>query len=146
MASSPELEPFPEPVTHVGPLTPQKTMPGGEGEKARDAIVAYVGGGGVSERQLIRTLWKASKTLGCQVYIAAGKKNIVEDGLHVAPRLDFSKMLPRAAVFLNHGGQNSIMDGLLAGAPQLMIPCKVFERIYNADSVARLGAGEENGT
>ena len=35
------------------------------------------------------------------------------------------------------------MDGLLAGAPQIMIPCKVFEPTYNAESAARIGAREK---
>jgi UDP:flavonoid glycosyltransferase YjiC (YdhE family) len=42
---------------------------------------------------------------------------------------------------LNHGGQNSIMDGLVYGVPQIMVPGLVFERQYNAQSVAALGAG-----
>ena len=143
VASSPELEPFPETVVHVGPITPQKAKPEAGANRNRDAVVAYVGGGGVPEKQLIHTLRQVARELEYRVFIAAGKKTFQEGDLHVAPRLDFSNLLPRAAVFLNHGGQNSIMDGLLAGTPQIMIPCQVFERIYNADSVARLGAGEK---
>jgi UDP:flavonoid glycosyltransferase YjiC (YdhE family) len=33
------------------------------------------------------------------------------------------------------------MSGLLSGVPQLIYPGKVFERRFNADSVAKAGAG-----
>ena len=54
---------------------------------------------------------------------------------------DFDKMLDEAVLFINHGGQNSIVDGLIHGVPQIMIPGKVFERRYNAQSVADNEAG-----
>ena len=66
----------------------------------------------------------------------------MNDGnIHIAKRWDFDELLDEAVLFINHGGQNSIVDGLLHGVPQMMIPGKVFERKYNADSVAENGAG-----
>jgi UDP:flavonoid glycosyltransferase YjiC (YdhE family) len=56
-------------------------------------------------------------------------------------RFDFSVLMPDAAVFINHGGQNSIMTGLLNGVPQIVCPGKVFERKYNAASLVNLKAG-----
>ena len=50
-------------------------------------------------------------------------------------------MLDEAVLFINHGGQNSVIDGLLHGVPQIMVPGKVFERKYNAGSVAKNRAG-----
>ena len=61
--------------------------------------------------------------------------------IHIAPRWDFSELLDDAAIYINHGGQNSIVDGLLHGVPQIMVPGKVFERKYNAESVANTDAG-----
>ena len=51
--------------------------------------------------------------------------------------------MDEAVLFINHGGQNSIVDGLIHGVPQIMIPGKVFERRYNARSVVDNGAGVE---
>ena len=45
-------------------------------------------------------------------------------------------MLEESVLFINHGGQNSIVDGLLHGVPQIVVPGKVFERRYNAASIA----------
>ena len=50
-------------------------------------------------------------------------------------------MLDEAVLFINHGGQNSVIDGLLHGVPQIMVPGKVFERKYSARSVAENRAG-----
>jgi UDP:flavonoid glycosyltransferase YjiC (YdhE family) len=50
-------------------------------------------------------------------------------------------MLHEAVCFINHGGQNSICDGLLYGVPQIVVPGKVFERRYNAKSLTDNNAG-----
>lgn len=148
VASSPALEPFPDEVIHVGPLTPHPLHPPTKDEPAsarpKDAVVVYLGNGALPVKQLTAALSAATENRSSQVYIAAGSKEKQVDGnIHLAPRFDFSELLPRAEVFVNHGGQNSIMDGLLAGVPQIMIPGNVFERDYNADSVERLGAGKK---
>lgn len=138
VASSPELEPFEADVIHVGPLTPlPQDMPT---DQPRNLVAAYMGNGGLTPQRLAPLLREAAAGTGREIYIAGGAP-LEQDGLHMAPRFDFSQLLPQAAVFLNHGGQNSVMDGLLAGAPQLVLPGKVFERDYNARSVERIGAG-----
>ena len=79
---------------------------------------------------------------GYEVYIAS---SYLPEGttlnVHVAPRWDFDTLLDEAVLFINHGGQNSIMDGLIHGVPQIMVPGKVFERQYNAKSVMENKAG-----
>ena len=50
-------------------------------------------------------------------------------------------MLNECVLYINHGGQNSICDGLLYGVPQIVIPGKVFERKYNAKSITDNNAG-----
>ena len=78
-----------------------------------------------------------------QIYIASKYLKPQDNGnLHVNDKWDFGKMLDSAVLFINHGGQNSIVDGLLHGVPQLMVPGKVFERIFNAGSVEKAGAGK----
>lgn len=46
-------------------------------------------------------------------------------------------------MYINHGGQNSVIDGLIYGVPQLICAGKVFERKYNAQSIVKIGAGLE---
>lgn len=43
-------------------------------------------------------------------------------------------------MFINHVGQNSVVQGLQYGVPQLIVPGKVFERKCNAKSVSDKGA------
>ena len=64
-----------------------------------------------------------------------------EGNIHIAPFFDFGKLLPESRLYINHGGQNSIVDGLVNKVPMLICPGKVFERKYNASSVTKLGAG-----
>ena len=44
-------------------------------------------------------------------------------------------------VFINHGGQNSIVDGLIHGVPQIVVPGKVFERRFNSKCLVDNQAG-----
>ena len=77
-----------------------------------------------------------------EVFLAGAVTSEVHEGsLHRAPRFDFSTLLPRARVFVNHGGQNSVMDALAYGVPQVIYPGKVFERRFNAESIQKAGAG-----
>jgi len=77
-----------------------------------------------------------------EVYIASKYLKPNDSGnIHIAPRWDFDTMLHEAVCFINHGGQNSICDGLLYGVPQIVVPGKVFERRYNAKSLTDNNAG-----
>jgi UDP:flavonoid glycosyltransferase YjiC (YdhE family) len=50
-------------------------------------------------------------------------------------------MAARADLMVHHGGHSSVMTGLAAGTPMMMIPTST-ERESNARRVADLGAGE----
>lgn len=134
-----ELEPFPtdSPVVFTGPFI---KLPARVPEAPRDAIVAYFGNGTITPRRGFTVLAEALQGSGFDLYVA-GLPESHAVHLHTAPRLDFAKLLPRAAVFVNHGGQNSVMDGIAYGAPQLICPGKVFERHFNADATVRNGLG-----
>jgi UDP:flavonoid glycosyltransferase YjiC (YdhE family) len=41
-----------------------------------------------------------------------------EGNIHISKRWDFDELLNEAALFINHGGQNSIVQGLQYGVPQ----------------------------
>ncbi len=140
--SSPALEPMAYPNTvFTGPFTAATaTHPAWEG--SRKNVVVYMGTGTVTARRLAGLLTKAFTGTEFEVYLATRQLPQADRGnLHIRDRLDFSALLPDAAVYLNHGGQNSIMDGLAYGVPQIVVPGKVFERQYNAASIAELEAG-----
>lgn len=148
--SIPELEPFPEgEAIFCGTLKGKPSSAAelsGAGEyetDARRAILVYMGNGTISAGKMRNEITKAFLGSDCDVYIASQYLAAEENAnIHIAPRWDFGALLPKAGLFINHGGQNSIADGLIYGVPQIMVPGKVFERIYNAESVERNGAGK----
>lgn len=137
-----ELEPFESTVTYCGFLQDVPRT----AESKRDSIVFYLGTGTVPKTQLIATVFDLARNSMQEIYVAgidergvSGKT--IPSNLHLAHRFDFAELLPHASAFINHGGQNSIMDGLSHGAPQIVYPGKVFERIYNAHAIQSAGAG-----
>ena len=111
-------------------------------DKKRDKILVYMGNGTVSAAKTLSVMKDAFEGSKYEVYFATSYLPEETIGnIHIAPRWDFSKLLDEALVYINHGGQNSIVDGLLHGVPQIMVPGKVFERKYNAKSVADKDAG-----
>ena len=136
------LEPFPEsdPVTYTGPFGALSRDAERTPSQERSAVVAYLGNGTVAPRRAVRALGAALKDSHLTAYVA-GLPEGVHDNVRTAPSFDFSELLPRAAAFLNHGGQNSVMDGIVHRVPQIVCPGKVFERRFNAQSVARAGIG-----
>ena len=137
--SCPELEPFPaeSPVIFTGPFI---DLPASTRDTSRDAVVAYFGNGAVTPRRGFAVLAEAVRGSGLDLYVA-GLPESHAAHLRTAPRFDFSELLPRTAIFVNHGGQNSMMDGIAYGSPQLICPGKVFERRFNAKAAERCGIG-----
>lgn len=108
----------------------------------RNKIVAYMGTGTISAKRLLQELRQAFYKSEYEVYIVGkGLEEKIDINIHTAEHFDFSKLLPEAAVMIHHGGQNSIMDALRFSVPQIICPGKVFERKYNAQSIAKQGAG-----
>jgi MGT family glycosyltransferase len=58
----------------------------------------------------------------------------------VRPFVPQLAVLQRAALFITHGGINSVHEGLHYGVPLLVIP-QQFEQLLNARSVTAQGAG-----
>lgn len=140
--SIPELEPFPDgEVVFCGALKNRPSDAAACGE--RSAILVYMGNGTISAGKMRKEIIDAFSGTGSDVYIASKYLPAEEMGnIHIKERWDFGELLPKAGLFINHGGQNSMVDGLIYGVPQIMVPGKVFERIYNAQSVERNGAGK----
>lgn len=165
--SIPELEPFEKKVTFIGTLkaapgkkrlkeagttssekkeeagTLQCEKPQFAMQNSRNKILVYMGNGTVPAKKMLREVKEAFKDSSYQIYIASKYLEPEENGnFHVAQKWDFAKLLEDALLFINHGGQNSMVDGLLYGVPQIMAPGKVFERKYNAQSMESAGAGK----
>ena len=138
--SIPELEPFSNPeVVFCGTLKKASQEGGGS---ARNKILVYMGNGTISASKTLDVMKAAYSGSDYQVYIASSYlKEQTLGNIHVAPRWDFNELLDESVLFINHGGQNSVVDGLLHGVPQILVPGKVFERIYNAKSVTNNKAG-----
>lgn len=111
-------------------------------DKKRDKILVYMGNGTVSPKKMLNILKKSFSKSEYEVYFASNALKSADIGnIHVAPFWDFNSMLDEAVLYINHGGQNSIVDGLIHGVPQLVIPGKIFERKYNAMSISDNNAG-----
>ena len=135
--SCPALEPFDGGVTFTGFMGEPPEL----GDARRDAIVVYLGSGSVPAKAIAPAILEAFSGLGQEVFVAGSDRERTSGNVHFAPRFDFRMLLPRASLFVHHGGQNSVMDALANGAPQAIVPGRVFERIFNAESVERTGAG-----
>ena len=141
--SCPQLEPLEgEDVTFCGFLNGAAQATTQASEYERDAVVIYMGTGSIPSKTLERVARELASRMGVEVFLAGvGTSEVHEGSPHRAPRFDFSMLLPRARVFVNHGGQNSVMDALAYGVPQVIYPGKVFERRFNAESIQKAGAG-----
>lgn len=138
--SSYELEPInDENLVFTGPFF----VPNFKSEyHNKNKIIAYMGNGTILPKKVIYTLTQAFEQTNFQIYIATEQvKPYTKNNINVDKRFDFSKLMPEAIDYINHGGQNSIMTGLIYGVPQIVCPGNVFERKYNAASISNLKAG-----
>ena len=112
--------------------------------KPRDCALVYLGAGSVPAGVAVRAGREVAEALGCDVYVAGAPEAIHASGdytVSCAPRFDVADLLPRARVFVHHGGQNSMMDALSYGVPQVIVPGRVFERQFNAEAVENARCG-----
>jgi len=110
----------------------------------RDCALVYLGAGSVPAGVAVRAGRELARALGCDVFVAGAPEVTQVSGGHTvrcAPRFDFADFLPRARVFVHHGGQNSMMDALSYGVPQVIVPGRVFERQFNAEAVENARCG-----
>jgi uncharacterized protein (TIGR00661 family) len=140
--SSYELEPFKEEnVVFTGPFSMPKRTPTAL-PAPRNKIIAYMGTGSIPQNRLIAELTKAFHNTPYSVYIAAKQMEPYKnDNIIVDKQFSFNDLMPQAAAYIHHGGQNSIMTALMYGVPQIICAGGNFERSYNADSIIKLQAG-----
>lgn len=110
----------------------------------RDCALVYLGAGSVPEGVSVRAGRELAEVLSCDVYVAGVSEAVQAVGDYeviYAPRFDFAELLPRARVFVHHGGQNSVMDALSYEVPQVIVPGRVFERQFNAEAAENARCG-----
>ena len=110
----------------------------------RDCALVYLGAGSVPAGVAVRAGRELAEVLSCDVYVAGVAEAVQAVGDHevtCAPRFDVAELLPRARVFVHHGGQNSMMDALSYDVPQVIVPGRVFERQFNAEAVENVRCG-----
>ena len=112
--------------------------------RPRDCVLVYLGAGSVPAGVAVRAGRELAEMLSCDVYVAGVSEAIQAVGdreVTCAPRFDVAELLPRARVFVHHGGQNSMMDALTYEVPQIIVPGRVFERRFNAEAVENARCG-----
>ena len=110
----------------------------------RDCALVYLGAGSVPAGVAVRAGRELADVLSCDVYVAGVSEAVQAVGDHevtCAPRFDVAELLPRARIFVHHGGQNSMMDALSYEVPQVIVPGRVFERQFNAEAVENARCG-----
>ena len=110
----------------------------------RDCALVYLGAGSVPAGVAVRAGRELAEVLSCEVFVAGVSEAVrISGGYTVtcAPRFDVAELLPRARVFVHHGGQNSMMDSLSYEVPQVIVPGRVFERQFNAEAVENARCG-----
>lgn len=139
--SCPTLEPRPgERAVYCGFLDEPPALTA----KNRDCALVYLGAGSVPAGVAVRAGRELAEVMSCDVYVAGVPEATQVSGgytVYCAPRFDFAELLPRACVFVHHGGQNSMMDALSCEVPQLIVPGRVFERQFNAEAVDNARCG-----
>ena len=112
--------------------------------RPRDCALVYFGAGSVPAGVAVRAGRELAEMLSCDVYVAGVSEAVQAVGdreVACAPRFDFAELLPRARVFVHHGGQNSVMDALTYEVSQVIVPGRVFERQFNAEAVEKARCG-----
>jgi UDP:flavonoid glycosyltransferase YjiC (YdhE family) len=69
-----------------------------------------------------------------------GKIPQLPDNVRTVGRVPLDRVLPYASAYVHHGGAGSLLGGLAAGIPQLVVPGP-GDRRHNAELVAERGAG-----
>jgi len=146
-------------VTHVGPIVWQRgdaALPDGVAKFGTDRPLIWVYSGNpryaraptpVDSIVVIRAAIAAFAHAPVQVVLTTGYQALPRElgalpsNFHHAAYLPGPQMAARCDLLVHHGGHGSVMTGLAAGTPAVIIPT-ITERESNARRVAALGAGE----
>jgi MGT family glycosyltransferase len=146
-------------VTHIGPILWQRgdaSLPEWVGALSRDKPVVWVYSGNpryagvptpIDSIVVIRAAIAALRDAPVHVVLTTGYQELPAEfgalpaNFHHAAYLPGLAMAKRCDLMVHHGGHGSVMTGLSAGTPAVIIPT-ISERESNARRLAALGAGE----
>lgn len=151
-AFQPAVEDFDASYRFVGPsIGSRPADPSFEADRLHDPVL-YASLGTVfgAGPKLLRTFASALAPLGGTVIVSTGQTDPDALGplpanvlpLRFVPQLE---VLPRAALFVTHGGMNSVNEAMYAGVPMLVVP-QGADQPMTAARVVELGAGLSLGT
>jgi UDP:flavonoid glycosyltransferase YjiC (YdhE family) len=85
----------------------------------------------------------AAKRLGRRAVLVVGRhpgdrRSDWPEGVHACDYAPFSRLFPRAALIVHHGGIGTTGQAMRSGRPMLVVPC-AHDQPDNADRVVRLG-------
>ncbi|MGH9511578.1 MAG: glycosyltransferase [Terriglobales bacterium] len=161
IVGTPETDPLPgnADITHVGPIVWQRgnaTLPEWIAALDCDKPLIWVYSGnpryfGVPSPGdsivVIRAAISAFADLPVQVVLTTGHQELPPEFGKLPANFRHAAYLPglamaeRSDLMVHHGGHSSVMTGLMAGTPAVIIPT-ITERESNARRLVALGAGE----
>jgi MGT family glycosyltransferase len=141
---------FDERFIFVGPFLDNRSeAPDFPYEKLGDGPVIYISLGTVFNGQgdFYRLCFDAFANFDHRVVLSIGAKTDrhdigpMPDNFIVTPYAPQLEILGRAALFITHGGMNSVNEGVYAGVPLLVIP-QAADQFQIAQRVQKLGVGK----
>lgn len=107
----------------------------------------YIGFGSMPDpdpQRTTRRLLEAIGQLGCRAVISRGWAGLgdgpLPEGVIVVDAVDHSRLFPRMAVIVHHGGSGTTHSAARAGVPQIIVP-HVLDQFYFARRIVDLGVG-----
>jgi len=113
-------------------------------EADKHYVFVYVGTGAVSMPVLRNVLPRVFPEGGTTVCLVGAQSIQTVERIGMVefwPYIPAGDILPHCDWVICHGGQNTIIQSLLAGVPLLVFPGPIFERRFNARKVQAAGAG-----
>lgn len=161
IVGTPETDPLPAGagVAYIGPIVWQRgnaTLPDWVAALGRDKPLIWVYSGNpryanaptpIDSIVVIRAAIAALANAPVQVVMTTGYQDVPEEfgtlpsNFHHAAYLPGRAMAEHCDLMVHHGGHSSVMTGLSAGTPAVIIPT-ITERESNARRLTALGAGE----
>jgi MGT family glycosyltransferase len=161
IVGTPETDPLPATavVAYIGPIVWQRgndTLPDWVAALGRDKPLIWVYSGNpryagiptpCDSIVVIRAAIAALSDAPVQVVLTTGYQDVPKEfstlpsNFHHAAYLPGPAMAERCDLMVHHGGHSSVMTGLSAGTPAVIIPT-ITERESNARRLVALGAGE----
>jgi len=114
-------------------------------DKGTPPIIFTPGSAGSTMHAFFSESVKAAQRLGMRAMLVTNYREQIPStlppGIQAFGYLPFSKVLPRSALLVYHGGIGTLAQGIKAAVPQLVVP-HAHDQFDNAWRLGRLGLGE----